>query len=288
MKSHRVRVGIGRTNLRLHPARVLRAAVIAVLLILTLFPLYWIVVTSLKTAREVILPVPTFFPRTMTVENYLAVLDAGVLGNFVNSLITAGLSTAISIVLGFTGAYALTRYRFPLRFNTLFLVWVLIVKILPPMVLSVPLYEVFSSAALLNRLSGLALVYQVYTLPYTLWILVGFLKGVPKEMEEAAQIDGAGPGTTLVRIVLPLSAGGVAATAIFSAIMAWDEFLFALLFLRRPAMLTLPLRIANYITEYETEWGRLMAIGVLASIPLLLLTSFTYKRLSEGFTASLK
>ncbi len=288
MRLHHVHPGIDQASVRRHPARLLRAAVIAVLLILTLLPLYWIVVTSLKTAREVILPIPTFFPRTVTVENYRAVLDAGVLRNFANSLITAGLSTGISIVLGFTGAYALTRYRFPLRFNTLFLVWVLVVKILPPMVLSVPLYELFSSAGLLNRLSGLALVYQVYTLPYALWILVGFLKGVPKELEEAAQIDGAGPGATLLRIILPLSAGGVTATAIFSAIMAWDEFLFALLFLRRPSMLTLPLRIANYITEYETEWGRLMAIGVLSSIPLLLLTNFTYKRLSEGFTASLK
>ena len=266
----------------------LRRMAIAVLLLGTLLPIYWIAITSVKLPREVIAAVPTLFPREVTFYNYREVLSAGVGRNFFNSLVTAGLATLVSIALGFTSAYALTRHRFRWRFNEVFLVWVLIVKILPPMVLSVPLYEVFSRAGLLNSTIGLALVYQVYTLPYALWILVGFLKGVPREMEEAAEIDGAGPARTLVSIIAPLSAGGIAATSIFSAIMAWDEFLFALLFLRRPNMLTLPLRIANYITEYETEWGALMAIGVLASIPVLLLTGFVHKRLSSGFTPALK
>ena len=274
------------TRRRLEP--ILRFALLALLVALTVLPLYWVLITSLKTPREVILPHPTFFPQTVTLENFVEVIEDGVLRNFANTLIVAGLSTTISIALGFTAAYALVRFRFPARFNHLFLVWVLVVKILPPMVLSVPLYEMFAAAGFLNSLLGLALVYQVYTLPYALWILVGFIRGIPRELEEAAEIDGAGPGATLIRIVLPLSAGGIAATSIFSAIMAWDEFLFALLFLRRPRLLTLPLRIVNYITEYETEWGPLMAIGVLASIPLLLLTGFVYRRLSEGFTATLK
>lgn len=273
---------------RLRPDRVLRYLILGLFLLLTLLPLYWVFITSLKTPREVILRIPTFFPQTITLANFREVIEDGVLRNFANTLFVAGLSTAISIALGFSAAYALVRFRFPLRFNQLFLVWVLVVKILPPMVLSVPLYEFFAQAGFLNSLIGLALVYQVYTLPYALWILVGFIRGIPRELEEAAEMDGAGPGTTLTRIILPLSAGGIAATSIFSAIMAWDEFLFALLFLRRPRLLTLPLRIVNYITEYETEWGPLMAIGVLASIPLLLLTNFVYRRLSQGFTASLK
>lgn len=268
--------------------RLLRWSALSLLLALAVAPLYWILITSLKTPREVILPVPTLIPRVVTLANYLEVLQSGVLRNFANSLAVAALSTGLSIVLGFSAAYALSRHRFPLRFNKVFLIWVLVVKLLPPMVLSVPLYELFASAGLLNSLFGLAVVYQVYTLPYALWILVGFVRGIPREIEEAAQIDGAGPGATLTRIIVPLSAGGIAATSIFCAIMAWDEFLFALLFVRRPQMLTLPLRIVNYITEYETEWGPLMAIGVLASIPLLLLTGFVYRRLSEGFTASLK
>lgn len=273
---------------RLQPDRIFRIVALFIFFALTVLPLYWVLITSLKTSREIILPQPTLFPLTITLANFWRVIQDGILQNFVNTLFVASLSTAISIALGFTAAYALTRYRFPLRFNSLFLVWVLVVKILPPMVLSVPLYEFFAQAGFLNSLVGLALVYQVYTLPYAVWILVGFVRGIPKELDEAAEMDGAGPWTTLLRIMLPLSAGGIAATSIFSAIMAWDEFLFALLFLRRPRLLTLPLRIVNYITEYETEWGALMAIGVLASIPLLLLTGFVYRQLSEGFTASLK
>ena len=270
------------------PHRTVRLIAVALLLILTIAPLYWVVITSVKSPREVILPVPTLIPQRITVENYRAVLTSGFVRNVLNSVVVAGLSTSVSIVVAFAAAYALVRYRFPLRFNAVFLVWVLLVKILPPMVLSVPLYEIFSLVGLLNSHVGLALVYQVYTLPYALWILIGFLRSVPPEIEEAAAIDGAGPLATLLKVVAPLSAGGIAATSIFSAIMAWDEFLFALLFIRRPRMLTLPLRIANYITEYETEWGELMAAGILASIPLLLLTSFVYKRLSHGFAASLK
>lgn len=270
------------------PDRLLRWTTRGLAVALAAMPLYWILITSLKTPREVILAVPTLVPRTVTLQNYLQVLQSGAMRNFVNSLVVAALSTGLSILLGFSAAYALSRYRFPLHCNMIFLVWVLVVKLLPPIVLSVPLYELFAAAGLLNSLWGLAVVYQVYTLPYALWILFGFVREIPQEIEEASQIDGAGPGTTLVRIIVPLSAGGIAATGIFCAIMAWDEFLFALLFVRRPRMFTLPLRIVNYITEYETEWGPLMAIGVLASIPLVLLTGFVYRKLSEGFAASLK
>jgi multiple sugar transport system permease protein len=169
-----------------------------------------------------------------------------------------------------------------------FLVWVLLVKILPPMVLAVPLYELFSSARLTNSLFGLVLVNQVYTLPYALWILVGFIRTIPKEIEEAAEMDGASPAVILTRVVVPLAAGGIAATSIFSALVTWDEFLFALLFLRRPDLMTMPVRIARYITEYETLWGPLMAIGLIATVPLLLLTGYVYRRLTEGFSVSLR
>jgi len=269
-------------------AGILRGIVIALVLLVTIFPLYWIVTTSLKTPREVVLPTPTLVPREITFGNYQNVFAARVGGNFLNSIVVTAGSTVLSIYLGFTAGYAIVRHRFRWKFNGIFLVWILVVKILPPVVLSVPLYELFLGMGLVNSRIGLILVYQVYTLPYALWIIVGFLRSVPIEIEEAARIDGASPGQIVARIVAPLSAGGIAATAVFTAIMAWDEFLFALLFTRRPRMFTVPLRIVNYITEYETEWGSLMAIGVLASVPLLLLTAFVYDRLTTGFAASLK
>jgi multiple sugar transport system permease protein len=119
-------------------------------------------------------------------------------------------------------------------------------------------------------------------------MLFGFFKGLPVEYEQAARIDGAGNLGILRHVVLPLMRSSIVATAIFSLIMAWDEFLFALLFLRDPDLLTLPLKIVNYITEYETLWGQLMAIGLLATIPLLLFSGFVYRRMTSGFTMSLK
>ena len=262
--------------------------VLAVTLLVILFPVYWILATSVKTPLEVILPEPTLFPRVFTLENYQSVLHSGFLKNMANSLIVAVCSTALSLTLSFLAAYALVRFRFPFAFNSVFLVWVLVVKILPPVVLAIPLYTMFNSMRLINHLLGLILVYQVYTLPYCIWMIFGFLKAVPITFEEAALIDGAGRGYILANIVLPLARTGIIATSIFSIIASWDEFLFALLFIRTPSLQTLPLVIVNYIGEYETLWGELMGIGLLTTLPVLLFSSFVYKYYTKGFSMSLK
>lgn len=251
-------------------------------------PIYWIANTSFKTPTEAIRPVPTLFPHELTLRNYAAVIEAGVFQNFYNSLFVAVLATLASLTLSFLAAYALGRYRFPLKLNSIFLIWVLVTKILPPIVLAVPLYTLFASAGLINSRLGLVIVYQVYTLPYCLWIIFGFIKALPREFEEAATIDGAGHMRVLTSIVLPLTGGGIVATSIFAAIIAWNEFLFALLFLRSPDLLTLPLRIVNFIGEYETLWGELMAIGLLATIPILIFSGYAYRRLTLGFSMGLR
>jgi len=259
-----------------------------IVLLLVLFPIYWIVVNSIKIPVEVISPVPLFFPKTPTLKNYLRVFEGGFIKFLRNSLFVASCSTFISVTLAFLASYALARHRFPLKLNYLFLIWILIVKILPPIVLAIPLYTLFTAARLINRLVGLVIVYQVYTLPYCLWMEFGFLKAIPVEYEQAAEIDGASKLQVLMRIVLPLSAGGLVATAIFSIIVAWDEFLFALLFIRNPDLLTLPLRIVNFITEHETLWGELMSIGLMATLPVLVFSGYVYKRLTSGFSLALK
>lgn len=158
------------------------------------------------------------------------------------------------------------------------------VKILPPVVLAIPLYTMFNSMRLINNLIGLILVYQVYTLPYCTWMLFGFLKGIPRTFEEAAQIDGASKSMILWKIVAPMARTGLVATSIFSVIAAWDEFLFGLLFIRTPALRTLPLVIVDYIGEYETLWGHLMSIGLITSLPILVFSNFVYKHYTKGFS----
>ncbi len=261
---------------------------LAVIVIVILGPIYWIVNTSLKTPTENIEPVPTLYPHEPTLQNYAEVIQGGVFRNFYNSLFVAAVSTTVSLALSFLAAYALARFRFPLKLNTVFLVWVLAVKILPPIVLAIPLYTLFTEMGLVNTLWGLVIVYQVYTLPYCLWIIFGFIKNMPIEFEQAATIDGASRMRVLVSIVLPLTSGGLVATSIFSVIIAWNEFLFALLFIRTPSKLTLPLKIVTFIGEYETLWGELMAIGILATLPVLIFSGYVYKRLTQGFSMGLR
>jgi multiple sugar transport system permease protein len=269
-------------------SKVIFPLVMAVTLLIILFPIYWILATSLKSPIEVVLPNPTFFPADVTFMNYQAVLESGFISNMYNSLIVSVSATVLSLTLSFFAAYALIRFKFPWILNTLFLIWVLVVKILPPVVLAIPLYTMFNSMHLINRLAGLVLVYQVYTLPYCIWMIYGFLKGVPITFEEAALIDGASRWYILGNIVLPLARTGIIATSIFAVIAAWDEFLFALLFIRIPSLQTLPLVIVNYIGEYETLWGELMSIGLLTTVPVLLFSNFVYKYYTKGFSMSLK
>ena len=257
-------------------------------LAVSLFPIYWILITAVKTPLENIAPIPTFFPKIVSLENFVNVLKGGFLTNLMNSIFVAFTSTAISLILAFLASYALIRHNFPFKLNVIFLIWVLVVKILPPMVLSIPLYTLFSQVKLINNHWGLIMVYQVYTLPYCIWMLFGFMKSLPIEFEQAAEIDGASRMKILTHIVVPLSSGGIVATAIFSVIIAWDEFLFALLFIRTPSLQTLPLKIVSFITEYETLWGELMAIGLLATLPVLLFSGFYYKHLTDGFSMGLK
>ena len=261
---------------------------IVLLTVIVLFPIYWILVTALKTPLENISPVPTLFPKIITFENFRAVVNGGVLRNFGISLFVASASTGVSLVLAFSASYALVRFRFPFRLNVIFLIWILVVKILPPMVLAVPLYTLFAGAGLINKLWGLVAVNQVYTLPYCIWLLFGFIKSMPLEFEQAAQIDGASRMRTLTAVVLPLASSGIIAAAIFTIIIVWDEFLFALLFIRSPKLQTLPLKIVSFITEYETLWGELMAVGLLAALPVLLFTGYCCRRLTEGIAMELK
>lgn len=258
------------------------------LLILSLFPIYWIIVTSLKTPVETILPVPTLFPKQITLQNYLKIFSGGQISNLWNSVFVTAASTILSLGLAFLASYALVRFNFPLKMNSIFLVWIILAKMLPPVVLAVPLYDTFAKLKLLNNLWGLIMVFQVYTLPYCIWMLFGFVKALPLEFEEAAEIDGASRLQILRLVALPLVRTGIAATAIFCIIVAWDEFLFTMLFIRSPELLTLPLVIANYIGEYETLWGQLMGIGMLATLPIVVFARVVYRQMTSAYSLGLR
>jgi multiple sugar transport system permease protein len=251
-------------------------------------PVLWMLATAFKEPGEYVSSTPSFFPTKLTLQHFESLIDDGFLQRLGNTVYVAFGATVTSIFLGFMAAYALVRFQFPARLDIAFLLLVLIVKLMPPIVVAIPLYGLLTDIGLLDSLFGLVLVYQLYTLPFCIWMLLGFVRDVPLEIEEAAALDNANIVERLWYIVLPLCKPGLVATSIFTLILCWNEFPFALLFLQKPSTFTLPLYISNFITENETFWGELMAIGLLSSIPVLLFAGFIQKHLIRGFSMGLK
>lgn len=266
----------------------LRIAAIYVLVVALMWPIVWMVTTSFKPAGEYVSESVDILPTAPTLEHYRELLEDDIQGKVMNSLLVTLGATALSLAVAFPAAYALVRLRLPARLDAGFLLFVLLVKLAPPLVLAIPLYQVLRALGLLDTLAGLVLVYQVYTLPFAIWMLLGFVRDVAPAYEEAAVMDGAGLGYRLVTIVLPLMAPGIAATAVLLMILAWNEFAYALLFIQTPGKFTLPTFIATLITEDETFWGRLMGIGLIASLPILLMLAVFQRWLVRGLAGGLK
>jgi multiple sugar transport system permease protein len=254
------------------------------IVLVALFPIWWLFSTSLKTPLEFLGGGMSLFPRQPTLDHYREVLfDRGFLRFFGNTALIAAAATVISVLAGSLAAYSLSRFRFPWKLDAVFLIWALVIRTIPPIVFVVPLFIMFRELRLTNVRLILILAYQIYTLPLAIWMLLGFFREIPRELEEAALTDGATRIQTLIRIVYPLVTPGLAATAIFCVITAWNEFTYALIFARVPADFTIPIGIATFITEYRTLWGHLAAGGLLSSLPLLCFTVFVQRHLLRGF-----
>ena len=253
-----------------------------------LLPIVWMVGTSLKPPIEYVSDSIDLLPDAVTLQHYRRLIADDILGKVGNSLIVAFGSTFLALAAGFPAAYALVRLRLPKRLDMGFLLFVLLIKLAPPIVLAIPLYQVLRALGLLDTLAGLILVYQVYALPFAIWMLIGFVRDVSISYEEAAMMDGAALLQRLLTVVLPIMTPGLVATGVFLMILSWNEFVYALLFIQTPSKFTLPTYIATLITEDETFWGRLAAIGFLASLPILALVGMVQKGLTRGFAGGLK
>lgn len=253
-----------------------------------LVPIVWMITTSVRPPIDYVSTSISLIPSQTTLEHYRELIEADLMGKAMNSLIVAVGTTLLALIAAFPAAYALVRLRFPARLDIVFLMFVLLVKLTPPISLAIPLYQVLRSLGLLDTLAGLIIVYQVYALPFAIWMLLGFVRDVPVEYEEAALVDGASLFRRLRSIVLPVMTPGLIATSVFLAILSWNEFAYALLFIQSPENFTLPTFIATLITEDETFWGKLSAVGLLASLPILLMVGFVQKGLTRGFGGGIK
>lgn len=260
----------------------LHYAVLTLLALVCLVPMAMMAITSLKTEAQ-IFDTQWSWLFMPTMDNYRAVIDEGHIDRYlVNSLVVSIASTLITLLLGTMCAYAMARFRFlgrdPLGYATL------ILRTVPPAVLAVPVFVIWSAWAIDGTLSGVVLVYVALNLPFTIWLLYGFIDQLPIELEEAAAIDGCGPYRVFWKIVLPLIKPGLAAAAIFTFRLAWNEFILSFILTNRVTR-TLPASISNYITDTGVEWGKIMAAGVLIALPPLIFTFVAAKQIITGLTA---
>jgi len=268
---------------RLLVGRVASYAILAVAMLLVLFPIYWMIITSLKLPRE-IFRMPSLWPQVFTWNNYrILIEDVGFLTNLRNSFIVAASVTVIAILIASLAAYSIVRFRY--RFRSFFGRLILFAYLTPTSLLFIPLSVIMAQLGLGNSLHGLILVYLTFALPVATWLLQGYFRGVPRELEEQAQIDGLTRLGALFRIVLPLSAPGIAAVAIFVFTGAWNELLLALVLVTSQSQRTAPLALNHLITSDVLPWGPLMAGAVLSSVPLMVLYFIAQRFMVSGLTA---
>jgi multiple sugar transport system permease protein len=265
-----------------------------------MFPLYWIFVSSIKTRAEVISRTPTYLPYVQfepTLDNYRAILIGGTteseggvrtsadLSEFrnrlLNSVIIAGVSTILAVGLGTLTAYAISRFRIPGENDLMF--FILSTRMLPPVVVLIPIFLLFSNLGLRDSYFGIILLYTTVNLPFVVWMMKGFFDEIPVEYEEAAMIDGYSRLEAIWKIVIPEAIPAMAATAVFSAIVAWNEFVFVNL-LNRTYANTVPPYLNSIIGVGAVEWGRLAAGSVVFVIPIVIFTFLVRNYLLRGVT----
>ena len=240
---------------------------VSLLLAVAFLPFLWMVLSSFKGLAELYHIPTTWLPEVATLANYEKVLfDSNVPRYFVNSSIVSLGSTILGLIFATPAAYAFSRFDF--RGRSVWQILILMSHLLPSAALIVPLYIFLGYMNLLNSLLGLILVYLVLTLPLSIWMLTGYVKSIPVEVEEAALIDGASRWGILLRIMLPLSLPGIVVIFLYSFVATWNEFIFALSFASDDTVKTLPIGLAEFSTEYDTDWGAIMAASVIMSIPI--------------------
>ena len=266
-----------------------RNGVALVVALVTLFPIFWMISTAFKPATEIYSLTPHPLPAHPTWANFANVINGSVIGmpywTFLrNSLVVTLSSVVVSSAIALLAAVAVARFRF--RFRATYLIMLLIVQMLPQQALVIALFLDFRAANLLDSLVGLTLLYIAFSLPVTIWMLRNFVAAVPRELEEAAAIDGAGPFRVFFRVLLPLVAPGLVTTSVFAFIFAWNEFVFALTFLGTDtAKFTLPIYVTYFFSKGSVDWGAIMAASVLFTLPVMIFFLIVQRRLRAGLLA---
>lgn len=274
------------SSTRVDARNVLTYVILSLYCVLILVPITWVILNSFKVKLDM-LDYGRMFAFRPTMENYITLFRMRDFGRLLlNSVIVTVATTAITVPVGFAAAYSIVRW--PFRGKEGISLAILGTRMLPPVALTLPIYIMFISLRLLNRLWGLIIVYVAFGLPLTIWIIKGYLESLPKAYEESAQIDGCSLTGALFRIILPMCAPGVTSAALLCALNAWSEFLFAMILSSDHMTQTAPVGTAGLISALGIEWGPLLAASTLLTLPMIVLVICAQRNLVEGLVSGLK
>ena len=264
--------------------KVLFWVMVVIILVFNLFPFLYALVSSFRPSQELFST--QIVPRSLTLDHYLAVFkDPRFVMSLVNSIIIAGVTVLIALGLGSLCAYALGRL--PFRYKGFVLYLVLTMTMFPQIAVLSGLFVMLKTLGLFNTRPGLILTYLIFSMPFTIWVMTQYFRSLPKELEEAAYVDGASPLTVFWEVLLPLTVPGMISTGLLAFIGAWNEFLFALTFTVTDNMKTVPVVISQFsgVSAYEQPWGSIMAASMVVTIPLIFMVMYFQNRIVAGLTA---
>lgn len=264
--------------------RLLRGLVIAAILAVVLTPIYWMVATSFKTNKEITQDA-TLYPHAPTFDSYIHLFtDKGFSDFLTNSLVVTVASVLIAVAFGSLGAYAIARFRLRYGLERKVGLALLTLRIVPPVVILIPVYLLILQLKLIDTWLGLILTYTAFNITFCVWMMESFFREIPIDLEEAAMVDGDSRLTAFLRIALPLSAPGLAATAIFAVIATFNEFLFALALTATPRAMTMPRGTGTLIGRIDTDWASMAAAGVVGALPIVVFALLVQRHLVRGLT----
>ena len=254
---------------------------LTMLAIIAVFPLAWIIMSSLKGKGEIASNPTNFFPQEISFENYRIVFEEmGFGNNVVNSFMIAGATTLVAITISCLGAYGIVRFM-P-RFGSVITRVLITTYMFPAILLAVPYSIIMGKLGLVNNRLGLIIVYMTFSVPYAVWLLVGFFKTVPLEIEEAARVDGASKMQTFIKVVMPIVAPGVVAVAIYTFINAWNEFLYSLILMNSSSKMTAAVALKSLEGQEVLDWGVMMAASAVVVVPSVIFFMMIQKKIAGG------
>ncbi|HRW06046.1 MAG TPA: carbohydrate ABC transporter permease [Caldilineaceae bacterium] len=251
---------------------------------ISIFPLVVMISTSFKTSQEVYIPPPTFLPRAPTIQNYFDIWSVAPLATFFRNSMIIGLgSTALALILAIPAAYALTRFRF--RGRQFYQLFLLGIQMFPPIVIILGIFRVVAGLNMVDSLTTVVALNAIFSLSFAIWMLSGYFSTIPPEIEEAAMMDGNSRLGAMVNMILPLSWPGLVAVTIFGFMNGWNEFLFALTFIRSQDKLPLTIGLFKFVTRFQVQWHQLMAASLLTTIVVVVLFMLVQNQLTRGMVS---